>query len=279
LSTATTLKNAEAIALGGFDGMHLGHQELFRHLGKKGAVVVIENGHASLTPDGLRERHTHYPVLYLPLEQIKHLEADGFISLLKEHFPHLKKIVVGYDFHFGKDRKYSAHYLKEVCSAEVEIVDEVKVDGVSVHSHVIREAIRDGKISFANKLLGYNYSIIGRHIHGQGLGKERLVPTINLHVEHFEIPKEGVYATLTRIDDEEHFHPSVSFIGHRVSTDGSFAIESHILHESITCKKEAEISFISFLRENRRFDSLEDLKKQIQKDIQMAQKELKVLAL
>lgn len=279
LSTATTIKKAEAIALGGFDGMHLGHQELFKRLGKKGAIVVIENGYSTLTPDGLRERHTSYPILYLELEKIKHLEADAFIKLLRDHFPHLKKIVVGYDFHFGKDRKYSAKYLQEVCSAKVEIVDEVKIEGISVHSRHIRELIRKGDIKLANRLLGYNYTMIGEVERGQGIGAKELVATINIHTESFEIPKEGVYATLTRIDDEEHFHPSVSFIGHRVTTDGSFAIESHVLDRKVECKERAEISFVDLLRANRKFDTLDELKKQIQKDIKMAQKELKMLAL
>ncbi len=279
LNTATTIQKAEAIALGGFDGMHLGHQELFKRLGEKGAIVVIENGYSTLTPDGVRERHTSYPILYLELEKIKHLEADEFITLLRGYFPHLKKIVVGYDFHFGKDRKYSAEYLKKVCSAEVEIVDEVKIDGISVHSRYIRELIRKGDIKLANRLLGYNYTIIGSVEKGQGLGAKELVATINIHIEGFEIPKEGVYATLTRIDDEEHYHPSVTFIGHRLSTDGSFAIESHILDGEVKCQKEAEISFVDFLRENRKFDSLQALKEQIQKDINMAQKRLKMLAL
>ena len=279
MSTATTIKKAEAVALGGFDGMHLGHQELFKRLGRNGAIVVIENGYSTLTPNGVRERHTHYPILYLELEKIKHLEADAFIELLRTHFPHLKKIVVGYDFHFGKDRKYSAEYLKNVCSAKVEIVDEVKIDGISVHSRHIRELIRRGDIKLANRLLGYNYTMMGRVEKGQGIGAKELVATINIHTESFEIPKEGVYATLTRIDDEEHYHPSVSFIGHRLSTDGGFAIESHIIDGNVKCKEKAEISFVAFLRENRKFDSLSELKEQIQKDIKMAQKELKMLAL
>ena len=279
LSTATTIKKAEAVALGGFDGMHLGHQELFRRLGDKGALVVIENGYSTLTPNGMRERHTSYPILYLELAKIRHLEADEFINLLKEYFPHLKKIVVGYDFHFGKDRKYSAAYLKEICNAAVEIVDEVKIDGISVHSRHIRELIREGAIKQANRLLGYNYTIIGSKELGQGIGAKELVATINIHTQSFEIPKEGVYATLTRIDDEEHYHPSVTFIGHRVTTDGSFAIESHILDGEVECREKVEISFVDFLRENRKFDTIKELKEQIQKDIKMAQKELKMLAL
>ncbi len=279
LSTATTLSNSTAVALGGFDGMHLGHQELFRHLGDAGAIVVIDSGYSTLTPGEERKRHTDYPILFLPLVEIKHLEADAFIKLLKQHFPKLKRIVVGYDFHFGKDRRYSAKYLQNNCTSEVIIVDEVKVEGISVHSRVIRRLIQEGKIHEANRLLGYNYTISGALTKGQGLGKKELVATINIDPDGFEIPKEGVYVTLTQIDQEEHFHPSVSFIGHRVSTDGSFAVESHILDGEVECRKKARISFVSFLRDNQKFGSLGELKSAIQKDINMANIQLKRLAL
>ncbi len=259
--------------------MHLGHQELFKRLGPQGAIVVIENGYSTLTPGKMRERHTDYPIWYLELEKIKHLEADAFIEMLRKKFPKLKRIVVGYDFHFGKERKYDAHYLKRVCSSEVVIVDEVMIDGISVHSRKIRELIREGQIKQANRLLGYNYTITGSLQKGQGIGAKELVATINLDVENFEIPKEGVYASVTRIDNEEHFHPSVSFVGHRVSTDGSFAIESHILQEKVVCRHKAEISFVGFLRENRRFDTLDALREAIRKDIEMAKKEFRILAL
>jgi riboflavin kinase/FMN adenylyltransferase len=105
------------------------------------------------------------------------------------------------------------------------------------------------------------------------------VATVNLQVEEFLLPKEGVYVTLTRLDDEEHFHPSVSFIGHRESTDGSFAVESHILDGEVKCEKKAEISFVDFIRNNEKFDSIEKLKEAIKKDIAVANKKLQRLAL
>ncbi|MCW8837613.1 MAG: bifunctional riboflavin kinase/FAD synthetase, partial [Thiovulaceae bacterium] len=91
--------------------------------------------------------------------------------------------------------------------------------------------------------------------------------------------KEGVYATLTRINDEEHYHPSVSFVGHRVTTDGSFAIESHILDGEVGNVQKASISFVSFIRDNKKFDSINELKKAINSDIAVASKELKLLQL
>ena len=279
MNIATTLNKIKTIAIGGFDGMHIGHQHLFAELGEEGCIVVIETGYANLTPKKEREHFTHYPMIYLELEEIRHLDGEGFVSFLQERFPLLEKIVVGYDFHFGKNRKYSHADLQTLFGGEVHVVSEVQYHGDSVHSHKIRAKLQIGDIKGANAFLGHNYSMKGGVVAGQGIGKKELVATINIESNGYLLPKEGVYATLTRIDDEEHFHPSISFVGHRVSTDGSFAVESHILDGDVVCEKEATISFIDFIRNNQKFDTLEALKAQIKKDISIASKELKLLQL
>ena len=278
----TNLKSSTSIAIGGFDGMHIGHQKLFSALDENSTIVVIETGYANITPKKEREHFSHFPILYLELESIRHLNGEEFVAFLKEKFPKLQKIVVGYDFHFGKDRKYSFNdlktlFLKENEDGEVDVIEEVSLHGDSVHSHKIRAKLQIGDIKGANAFLGHNYTIKGKVVSGQGIGKKELVATINIEAESFLMPKEGVYATLTRIDDEEHFHPSVSFVGHRVTTDGCFALESHILDGEVLCKEQASISFVSFIRENQKFDSIAELKKAIQKDIAIASKELKFL--
>lgn len=273
------MKDVQAIAIGGFDGMHIGHQALFSRLGDDDAIVVIETGYANLTPAHEREKFSDKKILYFQLEEIRHLDGAGFIAMLQKKFPNLRKIVVGYDFHFGKDRAYSAEDLKALFDGEVVVVDEVRHNNDSVHSHKIRAKLQLGDIKGANAFLGHNYTISGKLIQGQGLGAKELVATINITAPRFLIPKEGVYVTLTRIDDDEHFHPSVSFLGHRVSTDGSFAIESHILDGEVVCQEKADIRFVDFIRNNEKFESLEELKKVIQKDIRKASHELKLLQL
>ena len=272
MNTATTLKNSTAIALGGFDGMHKAHQKLFSELGEHGAVVVVENGYSSLTPKTYRNTHTSYPVLHLLLENIRHMDAKLFVELLKKEFPKLQKIVVGYDFYFGKDRKYSAKCLQEYCCCEVVVVDEVMVDGLSVHSRYIREFIHSGKLPQANNLLGYNYTIEGKKVTGQGLGERELFPTVNLQVEEFSLPKEGVYASKTQLDGKGEFYDSITFLGHRKTTDGTFAIETHILDKVITCKQSAKIEFLELIRENKKFATLHQLKDAIVKDIEARKK-------
>ena len=279
MNTATTIRNSTAIAIGGFDGMHIGHQALFSELGENGTIVVIETGYANLTPAREREKFSHYGIVYLKLEDIRHLDGHGFIKLLKMNFPKLTKIVVGYDFHFGKNRKYSFNDLENMFNGEVVVVQEVKHKNDSVHSHKIRAKLQIADIEGANEFLGHNYTLVGEVIKGQGLGAKELVATVNIVAKGFLVPKEGVYATLTRIEDEEHLHPSVSFVGHRISTDGSFAIETHILDGEIVCQEKASISFISFLRENEKFETLEELKKAINSDIKKAKHKLNFLQL
>lgn len=273
------MSRVDSIAIGGFDGMHVGHQKLFDELGENGAVVVIETGYANLTPGNEREHYTHYPIFYYPLDDIRHLEGEAFVAMLKAQFPHLKKIVVGYDFHFGKNRRYSFDDLGRLFEGEVVVVEQVCIDGDSVHSHKIRSKIQIGDLSGANRFLGHNYRIKGNVIRGQGIGKTELVPTINLECPGYLLPYEGVYAALTRIDGEEHFHPSVVFVGHRVSTDGSYAVESHILGENIGACERATIGFVKFLRKNQKFASIEALKDAIHADIAQAKKELFHLSL
>lgn len=256
-----------SIAIGGFDGMHVAHQELFKNLDSNGAILSIESGYANLTPKRYRQEYSIYPIYYYILDSIKHLEGDEFIKLLKEEFPNLKKIVVGFDFCFGKNRKYCIEKLAELFDGEVVVIDEIKIDSIPVHSRIIREYLKEGQIKMANKLLGKKYKIYGHQIKGQGLGSKSFVPTINLKVEEFLLPCEGVYITKTILDDKEF--NSITFLGHRVTTDGSYAVETHIIDEDIkNSDYTTQIKFYEKLRENKKFDTFEELKNQILNDIE-----------
>ena len=258
-----------SIAIGGFDGMHIAHQELFRNLDVNGAILSIESGYANLTPKRYRQEYSIYPIFYYVLENIRHLEGCEFIKLLKEEFPNLKKIVVGFDFCFGKDRKYCIEKLKTLFDGEVLVIDEIKIDNIAVHSRIIRDYLKNGNIKMANKLLGKEYKIYGQKIVGQGLGSKSFVPTINLKVDEFLLPNEGVYITKTILDELEF--NSITFLGHRLTTDGSYAVETHILDKDIENKDyTTQIKFCQKLRDNKKFDTFEELKNQILNDIKSA---------
>lgn len=257
------------IAIGGFDGMHLAHQQLFKALGENGGIISIESAHENLTPKTYKQEYTNYPVYHYVLDNIKHLEGKEFISLLKEEFPKLKKIVVGFDFCFGKNRKNCISELKKLFKGEVIVINEYKKEGIAVHSRTIRQYINNGDMLSANSFLGKEYKIFGKQVRGQGLGSKSFVPTINLKIEDFMLPNEGVYATKTIIAEKEY--NSVTFLGHRVTTDGTYAVETHILDEDIkNAFPLVQIKFFKKIRDNQKFDSFEELKEQISKDIKEA---------
>ncbi len=258
----------KSIAIGSFDGIHIAHQKLIEQVE---AIVIIERNGGYLTPGYKRSLYTSKVCCFYHFDKIKSLIPQEFVAKLKEDFPQLEEIVVGYDFAFGKEKAGDAAHLDALFDGEVCIVKEVSYEGVSVHSRTIKEYLCNGNIAMANMLLGRNYSIDGEIIAGQGLGKKELVPTLNLYVEHYQLPLEGVYATRTKIGDE--WLSSVSFLGHRVTTDDSFAVETHILDKDIgEVSGIVAMEFISFIRRNQKFDDLNSLKKQIQDDIASAKK-------
>ena len=255
-----------SIAIGGFDGMHLAHQELFKKLDKNGAIVVIRTPYANLTPKTNRAKYTSYPLYFYDLEHIKHLNAKEFIALLKQEFINLKTIVVGFDFRFGCKASGTIDTLKELFSGKVIVVDEFSYNNIAVHSRVIRDLISTGDIEKANELLGKNYIIEGLPITGQGLGSKQFVPTINIEVKDYMYPSQGIYVTYTYINNKKY--KSVTFIGHRVTTDGKFAIETHIIEKNILeVNSKVGIGFLFKLRDNKKYEVYEDLKTQILLDI------------
>ncbi len=266
-------REIEELAIGKFDGMHVGHQSLFKELGENGAILVIDNGSATLTPNSLKQEIINKPVFVTDLDAVRDVEGEDFIANLTVTFPRLRKIIVGYDFRFGKDRRYCAQDIARFFTGESVVKEEVKVDNISVHSGIIKELLYHGDIAQANKLLGRAFAIEGKHIRGQGIGATQLVATINLDCDGYLIPSEGIYATRSRVDGK--VLDSVTFVGHRYSTDRAFSVETHILDEKIEIQNDTvRISFYEKLRDNRLFDSLEALKVQIGHDIVEAKKVL-----
>ncbi len=261
----------DTIAIGGFDGIHIAHKTLIDKTGKNGAVIIVDKNYANLTPNTYRCLYIDKPCVFIDLFKIRNLTGKEFIEFLTKEFPNLRKIIVGYDFKFGKNRANSAKDLKHLFKGEVEIIEEIKVNDISVHSKTIREFLKKGDLNKAKTLLGRNYSIFGKVIKGLGLGSKKLYPTINLSTGDFLLPKEGVYATYSKISN--NLYPSVTFIGKRETIDGSFSIETHILTDFKEKNfQNIEIIFVEFIRENQKFKDLKELKEAIEKDIEKAKK-------
>jgi len=244
------------LAIGGFDGVHFAHQKL---LELSDEVLIIEKN-STLTPFKTRCDYTNKKCHFYNLDNIKHLTYLEFIDKLKKEL-NPSKIVVGYDFKFGKDRLGSPKHLEKYF--KVNIIPEIKIENIGVHSKIIRKFISQGNIKKTNKFLNHTYKIKAKQIKGQGIGKEKLLPTINFKtIYNYTIPKNGVYLTII------NKIPSITFIGIR-STDNNFSIESHMLQD-FNHSEIYNIEFIDFLRENQKFSSLDELKKVIITDKEKA---------
>jgi riboflavin kinase/FMN adenylyltransferase len=260
--------NIKSIAIGSFDGLHLAHKKLINQVD---GIVIIERNYGYLTPGYKRSLFTNKTCFFYHLDKVKLLNSETFVKKLQEDFPALEKIVVGYDFAFGKDKMGDAKHLQMLFDGEVIIVDEVEHNGISVHSRIIKSYLKDGNIKMANELLGRAYQIEGEVVKGQGLGKKELVATLNLNVKNYQLPLDGVYATRTKVGSS--WFVSISFLGHRVTTDNSYAIETHIIEQDIgTLDGSIELEFVEHIRDNKKFNNLAELKKQINSDIDEAKK-------
>ena len=277
LSTSTTFARIRRIALGCFDGLHLGHEKLLEHLrGEESAMVIIDKFKSKKLCDGAqRELLSEILSVELDFESVKDLSGEEFLRLLREKFKNLELIVVGYDFRFGKNRLHQAEDIEALSGIKTLIVPEFKRDGLSVHTQMIKRLLSEGEVARAAEFLGRFYSIKGQLVRGQGLGRRELFATLNLKSEGYFLPKFGVYAGFCRV--RGGLHAGVIFLGLRGS-DGAFSLETHILEPFSQEVEEGEalqIFFLSFLRENEKFDNLQDLKQQISADIKRAKEFLK----
>ena len=166
----------KSIAIGSFDGIHIAHQKLIE---QSDALVIIERNGGSLSRGYRRSLHTSKACCFYHFEKIKNLSPLEFIEKLQLDFPLLEKIVVGYDFVFGKNKAGDNATLQKLFNGEIEIIDEVSIDCIAIHSKIIKSYLREGNIALANRLLGREYTIEGLVVKGQGLGKNNLVATLS----------------------------------------------------------------------------------------------------
>ena len=257
--------NITAIAIGSFDGIHKAHQSL---ISKADAIVVIERNCGSITAGYRRGDFVDIPIYFYHFRTISNLNPSQFIDKLIEDFPNLKDIIVGYDFEFGYKKSGNISHLRDIFKGKVTVIEEIFYNNISLHSRVIRKSIKDGNIELANGMLGRYYECKGKIIKGQGIGSKELVSTINIETNNYTLPKDGVYATEILINNI--WYKSISFIGNRTSTDNNFAIETHIIDTDIILNSYyATIKWLKFIRDNKKFDNLIELKVQIEEDIRV----------
>ncbi len=291
-----------ALTLGSFDGVHLGHQALVRHV----AGVARARGWASvvvtfwphpvkvLRPEiplrllctleertrRLLECGADYVVVWPFTLELSQLPGRAFLELLRTALD-LRYIAVGPTFHMGHRRDTDAARLVELgqeLGFSVEIIPPLEVAGDRVSSTRIREVLAQGAVRLAAQLLGRPYAISGTVVHGDHRGRLLGVPTANLRMpEKLVVPKNGIYATLVEIlDDQGNVlagpYPAATNVGDNPTFANQYRrIESHLLDfDGDLYGRTLRVSFIERLRDEVRFESVEVLVAQMQRDLQQA---------
>jgi len=290
-------KQRRAVALGFFDGLHLGHQALLRRtveqaraLGVSPALLTFDRSPREFvtgTPVPLLttavERRGVVEALFPGTEVITVPFDRAMMTMPWEKFVEMLAgswgacwLVAGHDFRFGHRNAGNADLLREKAEAlglGCDIIPAVKLDGVTVSSTYIRALLERGEAGTAARFLGRPFAISGLVRHGKRLGSSRLgAPTVNLIPDERQlVPAFGVYAARVTVDGK--VRPAVTNVGVRptVDTDGGVTVESHLLEPvSELYGADCRVEFLKMMRPEKRFGSLEELREQIARDADAA---------
>ena len=281
------------VTIGSFDGVHKGHISILKNLiteaqhnGLKSVVftfdphprTVLSNSEplrllssTSDKIDTLKKLGVDYLVMYPFDKAFSRLTAEEFVKTILVDGLHTKKIIIGYDHRFGRNRTASIDDLIDfgkTYNFEVAQIQAKQIDSISISSTKIRTALEEGAISTANSYLGYNYSISGTVISGNQLGRTLGYPTANIKsIDSLKlIPYQGVYIVKSYIDHQEVF--GMMNIGTKPTVDGTKqTIEVHFFNWNTDLyTKTISIELLHRLRDEQKFYSINDLKVQLQKD-------------
>jgi len=281
------------VTIGTFDGIHIGHQKILKDLietakkeNKKSVLLTffphprmvlqkevtiqllntIEEKSSLLEKMGL-----DYLIIHPFSKEFSRLTALDFVRDILVNQLNTSRLIIGYDHHFGKNREGNIHQLKEYSSLydfNVEEIPAQDIDNVSVSSTKIRNALQEGSLKTANNYLGYNYMLNGTVVNGKSLGGKIGFPTANLEVKETYklIPKTGVYIIKTVIDSVLFY--GMMNIGFRPTISGKDqTIEAHLFNfNKDLYGKNLRLELLYFLREEKKFDSIDDLIVQLKLD-------------
>ena len=262
--------------LGGFDGLHVGHRLLLARAKEYGLPVgvmtIVGGKDGQLFTFSEREKIFESAGVDFAIEfsfdEIKELSAQAFVELLERRFMP-SAYVCGEDFRFGKGAEGTAQGLQEMTNAKVDVLPLLELEGEKVSSSVIKKLLANGEIEKANRLLGDSFCLSGTVITGKRLGRSIGFPTANLLYpkEKFHLPY-GVYKTQVSVDGERYF--GITNFGPQPTFDGTHVyVETHIVGFSgDVYGQKLTVEFLQKIREIRRFESVEELRKQLQNDLE-----------
>lgn len=290
-----TVKEPTVLSFGKFDGLHRGHELLMEYMAEKKrerkdlrAVIFTFD-----IPPREQVQNIQTQVLTTNQEKVKLFESIGVDYLIECPFTkevmcmepeafidkivtglNVKYMVVGTDFRFGHKRRGDYRMLEAYAKPygyELKVVDKMQEEGRDISSTFVREEIAAGNMERANRLLGYEFFVEGKVLHGKKMGKSVLgIPTINLiPPEEKLLPLFGVYITITEHQGKKY--PGITNVGCKPTIEGKhpIGVETHLFDVSEDFYgEEVKIRFLSQVREERRFNNLEILKAQMERDIQ-----------
>lgn len=284
-TTEFQVQEETAISIGKFDGLHQGHQLLVERIvkkkqeGLKALIFTFDFGDRPvlLLPEERRKMLRKWGVDYLLecpfVESISHMEAEEFVRKILVERLHVRYLAVGTDFRFGCQRRGDYRLLQRLsaeCGYEVEVVEKACWQGEEISSSRIRRELEQGRMELVNQLLGYAYSVTGEVLHGRKIGRTLGMPTTNIvPSERKLLPPNGVYATRTVIAGE--LFEGITNIGYKPTVGAEprkgvetylFDLDRNLYGEILT------VRFYGYERPERKFDSLEELKKRIGQDVE-----------
>ena len=268
----------QSLAIGLFDGIHLGHKKLIEEMTSSGSKSNILTFSSKLFKSNLgllltnEEKMNKFRDLGIDKvfiidfnDNIKNLSKEDFISFLDKN--KLSNIYVGEDFTFGKNKEGKASDLKTLKNTKVNIVPLLNIDNKKISSTYIKDLLVNGNVELANKYLGYNYSLSSNVISGKARGRKLGFPTINQEVVSSKVlPHLGVYKSYTLVNGKRYL--SMTNIG-KVPTfnNEEISIETHVINEDIKLRVNyVTIELVSYIRDEKKFNNEKDLIKQLKID-------------
>lgn len=302
LDSFKKIKNS-IVTTGTFDGVHKGHVDIIKELCNKNSeqesvlITFFPHPRQVLFPDQKIkfintfnekvELFSNYEIDHLVIQEFNfefsRISSMQYVRDILKKKIGLKKLIIGHDHHFGRNREASAFHIEEYAQLydfEFKTIPPLKLNGLIVSSTKIRNALKAGEIELANNLLGYYFSFKGKIIQGKGVGRTIGFPTANIFIENKNkiIPGNGVYAVFVKFKNKKHkgmlnigFNPTFE--------EKKLSIELNIFNfKSFIYDQEINVYFKNKIRDEKKFNTINDLKNQLSKDKIAAEKYLSLLS-